>query len=177
MSAPTKPPGDPDIELPPLPPGDRGRTSAAITPELREERATVVKPPGLAHPRGFSHGWLAPPGSRVLFVAGQTAGDADGRVGTRDFTAQFGLALGKAIAVVRAAGGRAEDILRMTVYVTDMELYRKSRKPLRAEWRRLMGRHYPAMSLVEVGRLVEPDAVVEIEVTAAVPESAGEGTA
>jgi enamine deaminase RidA (YjgF/YER057c/UK114 family) len=128
-----------------------------------------VNPAPLGPPRGFSHGLLAPPGWRVLFVAGQTAASADGTIAERAFAAQFAASLEKAIAVVRAAGGGPEHIGRMTVYVTDMDAYVESRARLRETWRAHMGDHYPAMALVEVTRLVDREATIEIEATAVVP--------
>lgn len=148
---------------------------ATSTLETSPARATMISPEDLDKPRGFSHGWLVPAGAQVLFVAGQTAADADGRVAAAGLVAQFEAALRKALAVVAAAGGQPEHIMRMTVYVTDMDAYLASRKALGGMWRRLMGRHYPAMALVEVSRLVDPDAEVEVEVTAAVP-AAGQET-
>jgi enamine deaminase RidA (YjgF/YER057c/UK114 family) len=105
----------------------------------------------------------------VLFVAGQTAADAGGRVAERGFVAQFVSSLEKTLAVVRAAGGRPEHIGRMTVYVTDLDAYLENRSALKQPWRALMGDHYPAMALVGVTRLVDRDAVVEIEATAVIP--------
>jgi enamine deaminase RidA (YjgF/YER057c/UK114 family) len=127
-------------------------------------RFEIVNPDELGRHTGFSHGVLAPAGGRVLFVAGQTA------PGAGDFAAQFGAALERALAVVREAGGRPEHVARMTVYVTDMGVYRAERPRLGAVWRASMGRHYPAMALVEVRSLVDPNAVVEIEATAVIPE-------
>jgi len=132
---------------------------------------TIINPDALGTPRGWSNGILAPAGGRVLFVAGQTATDADGRVADRGFVAQFETALARALAVLAAAGGRPEHVGRMTVYVTDMEAYRSSRPRLGEVWRRHMGRWYPAMALVAVSALVDPDAAVEIEMTAVVPEA------
>ena len=129
----------------------------------------VFNPPELAEPRGWNHGLLAPAGGRVLFVAGQTAGGPDGRAESGDFAAQFARALGRVLAVVRAAGGEPEHIGRMTVFVTDLPAYREARAELGAVWRAHMGRHYPAMALVEVSGLVEPGARVEIEATAVLP--------
>jgi enamine deaminase RidA (YjgF/YER057c/UK114 family) len=126
----------------------------------------IVNPPALGRPRGYSHGVLAPPGARLLFVAGQTAADADGRVVNPDFVAQFDEALRKVAAVVRAAGGHPDQIARMTVYVADMSEYLSSRSVLKEVWRSRMGDHYPAMALVQVTRLVDRDATVEIEATA-----------
>ena len=132
----------------------------------------ALNPPALDAPRGFTHGLLVQPGCRLVFVAGQTAAAADGHVRDHSFLAQFADALDKALAVVDAAGGRPEHIVRMTVYVTDMEAYREHRAALGAVWRARMGRHYPAMSLVAVTALVDRDASVEIEVTAALPPAA-----
>ena len=132
---------------------------------LRQE----VNPPALDAPRGFNHGLLVQPGHALLFVAGQTAATGDGHVRDDSFVAQFAVALDKALTVVRSAGGRPEHIVRMTVYVTDMDAYRVNRARLSPIWRERMGRHYPAMSLVAVSSLVDRAATVEIEVTAALP--------
>ncbi len=131
----------------------------------------TINPPELGPPRGFSHGLLAPEGGRILFVAGQTAADPSGQVADRAFAAQFVTSLEKTLSVVRAAGGGPEHIGRMTVYVTDMDAYLESRKILRETWRERMGDHYPAMALVQVTRLADPGATVEIEATAVVPSS------
>jgi len=131
-----------------------------------------INPPALGAPRGFNHGLLVPPGSSLLFVAGQTAATVDGEVRDRAFVSQFTEALDKTLAVVRAAGGAAEHIVRMTVYVTDMEAYRASRSCLNTIWRERMGGHYPAMALVAITELVDRDATVEIEATAALPHPA-----
>lgn len=128
-----------------------------------------INPPALGTPRGFNHGLMVQPGSSLLFVAGQTATGLDGEVHDRDFVTQFTAALDKTLTVVRAAGGSPDHIVRMTVYVTDMAAYRASRPYLNAVWRDRMGRHYPAMALVAVTELVDRDASVEIEATAAFP--------
>jgi enamine deaminase RidA (YjgF/YER057c/UK114 family) len=128
-----------------------------------------INPPALGAPRGFNHGLLVRPGWGLLFVAGQTAASTTGVVRDVAFVSQFAEALQKTIAVVQAAGGTPEHIVRMTVYVTDMDAYRDSRASLTSVWQGLMGRHYPVMALVEVSRLVDPDATVEIEATAALP--------
>jgi enamine deaminase RidA (YjgF/YER057c/UK114 family) len=128
-----------------------------------------INPRALGRPRGFSHGMLAPAGSRMLAVAGQTATNADGIIIEGDFVAQFAVALQRVLDVVRDAGGRASDVTRMTVYVTDLETYRRARAALGDAWKAHMGRHYPAMALVEVKGLVDPGALVEIEADAAIP--------
>jgi enamine deaminase RidA (YjgF/YER057c/UK114 family) len=129
----------------------------------------IVNPPELGRPRGFAHGMLSPSGGRVLFVAGQTAADESGHVQDRDFAAQFGAALQKVVRVVRAAGGDATHIGRMTIFITDMAAYRASRTALRTLWSEQMGSHYPAMALVQVTALVDAEASVEIQADAVVP--------
>lgn len=126
----------------------------------------IFDPDELGRPSGWSNGLLAPPGARILFVAGQTAPEAGG------FVAQFRAALERVLVIVREAGGMPTHVGRLTIYVTDMEAYLASRKPLGEAYRALMADHYPAMALVEVTRLVDPDAVVEIEATAAIPPEA-----
>jgi enamine deaminase RidA (YjgF/YER057c/UK114 family) len=130
----------------------------------------VINPEALGAPKGWNNGMLAPRGGRVLFVAGQVAMDRDGRVVEGDMAAQWARSLENVLEVVRAAGGGPEDIGRMTIFVTDRAAYQAALKPLGAVWRRLMGRHYPAMAVVEVKGLVEDGAVVEIEATAVIPD-------
>lgn len=126
----------------------------------------IVNPEPLGEPHGWNHGLVAPAGGRLLLVAGQTARGPDGEIVSPDFVAQFERALKNVLLVVREAGGGPEEVGRMTVYVTDLEAYRDALGPLGAAWRRHMGRHYPAMALVEVAGLVDPGARVEIEATA-----------
>lgn len=123
----------------------------------------ILNPEPLGRPSGWNNGLLAPPGGRILFVAGQTAPAAPGLV------AQWEAALERVLAVVRAARGGPQDIGRMTVYVTDKAAYLAGRPALGEIHRRLMGKHYPAMALVEVKALVDPGALVEIEATAVIP--------
>lgn len=132
-------------------------------------RFEIVNPPGLEEPRGFNHGLAWPGDGRLLFVAGQTALGPSGRIETRGFVEQFGVALHRVLAVVRAAGGDPGHIGRMTVYVTDLGEYRASLRELGGCWAEHMGRHYPAMALVEVTGLVDEGARVEIEATAVLP--------
>jgi creatinine amidohydrolase len=134
----------------------------------RGHALTIVNPPELPVPRGFSHGIAAPSGWTPLHVAGQTAADAGG-VASGAFAEQFERALARVLAVVRAGGGGAQDVARMTVYVTRLDDYRAGRAMLSEIWRRHMGRHYPAMALVEVSGLVDTGALVEIEADAHVP--------
>jgi enamine deaminase RidA (YjgF/YER057c/UK114 family) len=136
---------------------------------MENRELTIVNPPALGQPSGFAHGMLAPSGGRTLFVGGQIASIAGARVVTADFIEQVDLALANVLTVVRAAGGRAEHIARMTIYVTSMRLYVEKRSALRDVSRRHMGSHYPAMALVQVLALVDERAMVEIEATAVLP--------
>lgn len=120
----------------------------------------IINPESLGRPSGWNHGMLGPAGGRVLFVAGQAAPNAGG------FVAQWDAVLERVLTVVKAAGGGPESIGRMTVYVTDRATYIANLQPLGEVHRRRMGRHYPAMALVQVSALVDPAALVEIEVTA-----------
>lgn len=129
----------------------------------------VVNPDAWDRPSGWNHGMLGPTTGRVLFVAGQTAADASGVVAPVAFPEQWDRALARVIAVVRAAGGAPEDIGRLTVFVTDRAAYLASLRSLGEIHRRHLGRHYPAMALVEVRALVDPNALVEMEATAVLP--------
>ena len=129
----------------------------------------IINPEALGMPKGWSNGMLAPAGGRILFVAGQTASDASGKVQPADFVTQFDRALQNVMAVVTEAGGRAEDIGRFTIFVTDRAAYLGSLKSLGEAYRKHMGRHFPAMALLEVTALVDGDAMVEIEATAVLP--------
>jgi enamine deaminase RidA (YjgF/YER057c/UK114 family) len=125
---------------------------------------TIVNPPGWPAPQGYSNGIIAE--GRLLFVAGQVGWDASGTIVSDRLIDQFDRALANVLAVVQAAGGRADSIARLTIFVTDRLDYTSSRKEIGELYRARMGRHYPAMSLVEVSALLEPGALVEIEATA-----------
>lgn len=119
----------------------------------------IINPESLGRPSGWNHGMLGPKGGRILLVAGQIT-----PIG--DFVAQWDGALGRVLAVVHAAGGKGEDIGRMVVYVTDRAAYLANLTPLGEVHRKHMGRHYPAMAVVEVKGLMDSQAVVEIEAVA-----------
>ncbi|HEV2915846.1 MAG TPA: RidA family protein [Pyrinomonadaceae bacterium] len=123
----------------------------------------LINPESLGPPRGYSNGVVAPPGGRLLFIAGQIAWDERSKIVSPDFIAQFERALFNLIAVVREAGGEPAQIARLVIYVTDKREYVASQEEIGGRWRALMGRHYPAMSLVEVKGLLEDEAKVEIE--------------
>jgi len=128
----------------------------------------AIEPAGWPRPRGYSDGMLASGASRMLFVAGQIAWDEKHRlVGAGDVAAQFAQALRNVVAVVRAAGGWPDHIVRMTVYVVDKRQYLAKTAEIGAAWREILGKHFPAMALVQVADLLEEGALVEIEATAA----------
>ena len=126
----------------------------------------IFNPDALGEPRGWNNGLLAPAGGRVLFVAGQAGSDESGAMVSDNFVDQFDAALARSLDVVVAAGGSAENVARLTIFVTDMDEYRESLKSLGQKYRERMGRHFPAMALVAVAELVDPRAKVEIEATA-----------
>lgn len=131
----------------------------------------LINPEQLGAPSGWTNGMLAPAGGRILFVAGQDAAGPEGEVTTDDFVEQFRIALDKALTVVRDAGGVAESVGRITLFVTDIEEYRESRKELGVAYRSLMGKHFPAIALLQVRGLVDPRAKIEMEVTAVIAGS------
>jgi enamine deaminase RidA (YjgF/YER057c/UK114 family) len=124
---------------------------------------SFINPESLGAPRGYSNGVVAPAGGRLLFIAGQIAWDSSQRIVSHDFVEQFHQALSNLMTVVREAGGTPEQVARLVVYVTDKEEYRARTQEIGERWRALLGRHFPAMALVEVKGLLEPDAKVEIE--------------
>jgi enamine deaminase RidA (YjgF/YER057c/UK114 family) len=127
-----------------------------------------VEVPGWPRPRGYANGVIGR--GRVLFVAGQIGWDGAGQFASGELAVQFGQALANVVAVVRAAGGEPDHIASMTVFVTDIAAYRASLPAIGAAWRAHMGRVFPAMALVAVTALVEPQAVVEIQAQALLPE-------
>jgi NAD(P)-dependent dehydrogenase (short-subunit alcohol dehydrogenase family) len=149
--------------------GDRAPNGEAVVLDGRAPtsgRFAIVNPPELGEPRGWNNGLLDRGGGRTLFIAGQTARAASGQVPPADFVTQFDRALANVLTVLHQAGGAPADIGRFTIYVTDVATYRAARKPLGEAYRRRMGAHYPAMALVQVTALVDPEALVEIEATA-----------
>jgi enamine deaminase RidA (YjgF/YER057c/UK114 family) len=128
-------------------------------------RALVpVNPEALARPVGYAHGMKG--AGEWLFVAGQVGWNREGRLVSDDFVAQFAQALDNVLDVIWTAGGRPECLARMLVFVTDTREYRARRRELGAVWRARLGRHYPAMALVQVAGLLEEGAKVEIEAVA-----------
>lgn len=120
-----------------------------------------INPAELAKPSGFSHAVVAE--GRVIFLAGQTAIDQSGAVVGADVVTQFELALRNLLTALRAAGGAPGQLTSLTIYVTDLEDYRDNGGEIGAVWRRLIGKSYPAMAAVEVPRLWDEEALVEIQ--------------
>jgi enamine deaminase RidA (YjgF/YER057c/UK114 family) len=135
---------------------------------MKSRKQQVVQPLGWARPRGFSNGIIAE--GRMLFIAGQVGWDPRSATPKfpKTFSEQFDQALANVIEVLREAGGRPEDMVRLTLYVVDKDEYLESVAAVGAAWRRRMGRHYPAMTLVEVASLLEDSARVELEATAVI---------
>ena len=127
-----------------------------------------LQPEGWARPRGYANGIAA--SGRMVFVSGMVGWDADGVFRTDDFAGQVRQALANIVAVLHEGGARPEHIVRMTWYVLDKKEYVAAYPEIGAAYRDLIGRHFPAMSAVQVAGLVEDRAKVEIEVTAMVPE-------
>jgi enamine deaminase RidA (YjgF/YER057c/UK114 family) len=141
-------------------------------PETRS--LTPVQPESWPRPKGYANGWIVPAGHDLLFVAGQVGWNADEQIESDDFVDQFEQALRNCVAVVEAAGGAAADIVRLTMFCVDTQVYTDRIKDVGAAYRRVMGRHYPTMSLLKVAGLLECGAQIEIEATAAL-RPAGEG--
>jgi enamine deaminase RidA (YjgF/YER057c/UK114 family) len=128
---------------------------------------TAIQPEGWPTPRGYANGMMGR--GRVVLVGGMVGWDSAGRF-PQGFIAQTRQALRNVLDVLRTAGGGPEHIGRLTWYVVDMEEYRASLKELGPAYREVMGRHFPAMALVQVVALVEREARVEIEATAILPD-------
>ncbi len=128
----------------------------------------ILQPPGWARPKGYSNGVAAR--GRQVYVSGMIGWDADCRFQTDDFVGQSRQALENVVAVLREAGAGPEHIVRMTWYVLDRREYLDAGAELGAAYRDVIGRHYPAMSAVQVAALMEARARVEIEVTAVIPD-------
>ncbi len=129
----------------------------------------ILQPPGWARPKGYSNG-IAVRGGTTVHIAGQVGWTAQGEWKESGFAAQFGQALANILEVLAQAGGRPEHVVRLTWYVIDRDEYLAALKEVGAAYRERMGRHYPAMTVVQVGALVEREARLEIEATAVIPD-------
>ena len=127
----------------------------------------ILQPQHWPRPRGYSNGIEAE--GRLIFVAGQIGWDDSGQFKANSFAGQFRQALVNTLAVLKEASAGPEHIVRMTWFITSREEYSASLAELGAAWKEMMGRNYPAMSVIIVAGLVEPAAKIEIETTAVVP--------
>jgi len=127
-----------------------------------------VNPPDLSPPTGFSHAVVAT-GSRLVFLAGQTALDPDGKITGETLPEQFERALANLLTALHAVGGTPAHLTRVTVYTTDVASYRAHAPELGRIWRRSAGRDYPAMAVIGVARLWDTQALVEVDGFAVLP--------
>ena len=128
----------------------------------------ILQPPGWPRPRGYANGIAAK--GRIVFIAGQIGWDEQCQIQTDDLAGQVRQALANVLSVLAQAGGRPEHIARMTWYVLDKRTYLDASRSIGQIYRELMGNHYPVMTAVQVGALIEDRALVEIEATAVLPE-------
>ncbi len=128
----------------------------------------ALQPPGWARPKGFSNG-IACTG-KLVFIAGQIGWTGQGEWRDKSFAGQFRQALQNIVDILKEAKGRPEHIVRLTWYVLDKQEYLAALKDVGAAYREIMGKHYPTMAVVQVAGLIEPEARLEIEATAVIPE-------
>ena len=130
---------------------------------------TLINPESLGAPSGYSNGLLADAGGKLLFIAGQIAWNENHKIVSEDFVEQFDQALANVIAVVRAAGGEPINVARLVIYVTNKAEYLERTTAAGERYRKHMGKHFPAMVLVQVAGLLDSAAKVEIEGIAVLP--------
>ena len=123
----------------------------------------LINPPSLGAPSGYANGLLTESSGRLLFIAGQIAWNDKHEIVSNDFVEQFDKALENVVAVVNEAGGKASDVARLVIYVTDKHEYRKRTREVGERYRKHLGKHFPAMVLVQVADLLDDEAKVEIE--------------
>jgi len=131
----------------------------------------ILQPPEWARPKGFANG-IAVRGGTTVYIAGQVGWIGEQRFVEKSFAGQFRQALANIVAVLAQAGGRPEHLVRLTWYVIDKQEYLSALREVGAAYRELIGRHYPVMAVVQVGGLIEPEARLEIEATAVIPDPA-----
>jgi enamine deaminase RidA (YjgF/YER057c/UK114 family) len=124
---------------------------------------TFINPETLGAPRGYANGVLTEAGGRLLFISGQIGWDEHQQIVSDDLVEQFDRALANVIAVVNEAGGTTDQLARLILYVVDRKDYRARMKQIGERYRARMGKHFPAMVLVEIAGLLEDRAKVEIE--------------
>ena len=129
----------------------------------------LINPQSLGAPSGYSNGLLTETSGKLLFIAGQIAWNPEHQIVSDDFVEQFDKALENVMAVVGEAGGKASDIARLIIYVTDKQAYVERTREVGERYRKHMGKHFPAMVLVQVAGLLDDAAKVEIEGIAVLP--------
>lgn len=127
----------------------------------------ILQPPGWPRPKGYANGVAAR--GTLVFTAGQVGWDTEGNF-PGSFSEQAEQALRNVVAVLAEASAQPEHLVRLTWFITDRQAYLDAQTEVGAAYRRVLGKHYPAMSLVQVSALVEPEALVEIEATAVIPD-------
>jgi enamine deaminase RidA (YjgF/YER057c/UK114 family) len=127
----------------------------------------IVAVPGLPEPVGFAHAVVAAPG-RTVYLGGQTAQGPDGTIVGTTMAEQFDVAAGNVVTALTAAGARAEQLVSLVIYTTDVAAYRAAMPELGPVWRRHFGRHYPAVALIGVAALFDDAAKVELVATAVI---------
>lgn len=128
-----------------------------------------ILPDGWKQPVGYTNGILARPG-RTLYMAGQVGWTAQQQFTSAELVPQFAQALENILAILRAAGGKPEHIVRITAFCIDRQEYMKARMQLGVIWKKLMGNHYPCMSMIFVADLLDHPAKIELEATAVIPD-------
>jgi enamine deaminase RidA (YjgF/YER057c/UK114 family) len=126
----------------------------------------LLQPAAWARPRGYANGIAA--SGETIFLAGQIGWDAEGRL-AESLANQVGQALTNIVTLLAEAGAEPHHLVRLTWFVTDLRAYRENQGTIGSAYRRVIGRHFPAMSVIGVSQLVEPAALVEIEATAVLP--------
>ncbi len=135
---------------------------------MSDTKLQALQPEGWARPKGYANGIVGR--GRIVFVGGQIGWDAQQKFVASDLVGQARQALANIVAVLAEAGGQPEHIARMTWYVVDRREYLASQQGLGAAYRDVIGRHFPAMTAVQVSSLMEEDARIEIEATAVIPD-------
>ena len=134
---------------------------------MEEKSFEIIRPKDLGEPTGYNNGMLFS-GGKILFIAGQIGWNSEKRLVSEQFAAQFEQALANVLTVVREAKGEPTNIGKLTIFVTHKQEYIEQIKAVGAAYRKLMGKHFPAMTLVEIKSLLEPAAKVEIEAIAVI---------
>lgn len=132
----------------------------------------IIHDENMSEPRGFSHGVVAPNGSAMLFIAGQIATDRSGNVvAVGDMAGQFATALSNFVLVLKASNARPDQVVKITLFVKDIPEYQKHSRRIGELYREVFGKHYPAMTMVQIVRLVRDECLIEIEGIAVVSQT------